>query len=163
MVAALTYGGGSAEEVHELSEILLLLPLLYLVVAKLHRRWTTWPLLAAGFALVLGLRLVELIPLPAVLPAIALVVLVWGAADGDLFRSGTFQVQALGTLAFMAAGLAGLAIAPEAARYLVAAGWFFHGVWDLVHLRLDRAVSRSFAEWCAVIDIWIAAELLGLI
>ena len=33
----------------------------------------------------------------------------------------------------------------------------------LVHLRLDRAVSRSFAEWCAVIDIWIAAELLGLI
>ena len=44
----------------------------------------------------------------------------------------------------------------ELGRYLVAAGWFLHGVWDLVHLRLDKVVARSYAEWCGVVDILVA-------
>ena len=54
----------------------------------------------------------------------------------------------------------GLTVAPEVARYVLAAGWFGHGVWDLVHLRRDAVVSRSYAEWCGVLDVLIAAELL---
>ncbi|MCX4903070.1 hypothetical protein [Streptomyces sp. NBC_00878] len=57
----------------------------------------------------------------------------------------------------------GLAVDPDLGRCLVAAGWFFHGVWDFVHLRLDKVVARSFAEWCAVVDVLIAVHLLFLV
>lgn len=49
---------------------------------------------------------------------------------------------------------------PDLARYLVAAGWLLHGVWDFIHLKLDKVVARSFAEWCGVIDVVIAVELV---
>jgi hypothetical protein len=48
-MAALSFGGsGSEEGVLALSEALLLLPLLYLVVAKLRRRQASWPVLVVG-------------------------------------------------------------------------------------------------------------------
>lgn len=59
--------------------------------------------------------------------------------DGQLRRDSTFQVQALGMLVFGGLALAGLVVDPELGRYLVAAGWFFHGVWDFVHLKLTRS------------------------
>jgi hypothetical protein len=48
----------------------------------------------------------------------------------------------------------------DAARYVLAPGWFGHGVWDLVHLRGDAVVSRSDAAWCGVLDMLVAAELV---
>jgi hypothetical protein len=42
----------------------------------------------------------------------------------------------------------------------VAAGFFLHGVWDLVYFKLDRVLARSHAEWCAVLDVVIAVELV---
>jgi hypothetical protein len=160
-MSALTFGGSeSAEGVASFSQILLLLPLLYLVVAKLQRREATWPLLVTGLALVIGLRVLDVIAPAAVFAAMALIVLVWAAVDRQLFESGTFQIQALGMLWFGALGLIGLAVDPDLARYLVAAGWLLHGVWDFVHLKLDKVVARSFAEWCGVIDVVIAVELV---
>ena len=47
-------------------------------------------------------------------------------------------------------------------RYVVAVGWFAHGVWDFVHPWADKVVARSFAEWCDVVDVLIAAELVLL-
>ncbi|WP_406420191.1 hypothetical protein [Streptomyces sp. NBC_01614] len=52
---------------------------------------------------------------------------------------------------------------PDLGRYLVAAGWFCHGVRDFVHLRLDKVVSRTSAEWCGVIDVLVAVQLLFLV
>src|SRR4029453_1213367 len=86
--------------------------------------------------------------------------LVWGALDGQLHRPDPFRVQALGMLGFGALALAGLVADPDLGRYLVAAGWFGHGVWGFVHLKLDKVVARSYAEWCGVIDVLIAAELV---
>jgi hypothetical protein len=60
---------------------------------------------------------------------------------------------------FGALALVGLILDPDLGRYLVAAGWFLHGVWDFVHLRADKVVARSYAEWCGVLDVLIAAEL----
>lgn len=161
VMSALTFGGGeSAEGVASFSQILLLLPLLYLVVAKLQRREATWPLLVAGLALVIGLRVLDVIAPAAVFAAMALIVLVWAAVDRQLFRSGTFQIQALGMLGFGALGLIALAVDPDLARYLVATGWLLHGVWDFIHLKLNKVVARSFAEWCGVVDVVIAIELV---
>jgi hypothetical protein len=36
----------------------------------------------------------------------------------------------------------------------------FHGVWDFVHLRADKVVARSYAEWCGVLDVLVAAQLV---
>jgi hypothetical protein len=71
-------------------------------------------------------------------------------------------VQAAGVVVFGALAVAGLAVDPEVGRWLVAAGWFCHGLWDLAHLTLERlkgVVAPSFAEWCAVVDVLVGAEL----
>jgi hypothetical protein len=160
-MAALTFGGsGTAEGLAGLSEALLLLPLLYLVVAKLRRRQASWPVLVVLTAPFIVLRALDVVAPAAVYTAVALAVLVWGAVDGQLRRPDPFRVQALGMLGFGAIALAGLAVDPDLGRYLVAAGWFGHGVWDFVHLRLDKVVARSYALWCGVLDVGIAAELV---
>ncbi|WP_326633160.1 hypothetical protein OIE67_47980 [Nonomuraea fuscirosea] len=160
-LSAATFGGTESDAaVASFASILVLLPLLYLVVAKLEARRATWPLLVGGLAGVVALRALEVIEPAVVFSALALIVLLWSVVDGHVFRSGTFRVQALGMLAFGALGLIGLAVDPDLGRYLVAAGWFCHGVWDFVHLRRDKVVARSFAEWCGVIDVVIAAELI---
>lgn len=69
-------------------------------------------------------------------------------------------IQIGGLVLFGGLALVGLTVAPDSARYVLAAAWFAHGVWNLVHLRRDAVVSRSYAEWCGVLDILIAAELL---
>jgi hypothetical protein len=149
----------SDEDVATLGGILLILPLLYLVVAKLRKRAASWPLLAVGIALVFLLKGLDLIPPETLFTAMALIVLVWAAMDGQLGRDGEFRIQALGMLGFGALALAGLMVDPDLGRYLVAAGWLFHGVWDFVHLKRDKVVSRSYAEWCGVVDIVVAVEL----
>ena len=54
-MAALSIGGSqSAEGLAGLSEALMLLPLEYLVVAKLRRRQASWTVLVAGFALIVA-------------------------------------------------------------------------------------------------------------
>jgi hypothetical protein len=140
--------------------ILPLLPLVYLVVAKLRRRQASWPTLAVGLVLIAALLALDVLAPATGLAAVALVVLVWGAVDGQLGRPDPFRVQALGMLGFGVLALAGLAVDPDQGRYLVAVGWFLHGVWDFVHLKLDRVVARSYAEWCGVLDVLVAAQLV---
>jgi hypothetical protein len=152
----------SNEGVVTFAGILPLLPLLYLVVAKLRRRQAIWPALVVGFALVAALRVLDVLAPPAGLAAVALVVLVWGAVDGQLRRPDPFRVQALGMLGFGAVALAGLVVDPDLGRWLVAAGWFLHGVWDFVYFKLDKVVARSYTELCAVVDVLIAAQLVFL-
>jgi hypothetical protein len=163
VLSALTLdGGGSGGSVFGLAEALLLLPLGYLTVTKLKRPRASWPVLVCGIATLILLRLIDVIAPAAVLVAIASIVLVWAAVYGQLQQSALFQVQALGMLGFGALALIGLAVDPQLGRYVVAAGWFLHGLWDFLHLRMKKVVVRSYAEWCGVIDILIAAQLLVL-
>ncbi|MFI6793043.1 hypothetical protein ACIBG4_37505 [Nonomuraea sp. NPDC050383] len=162
LVASAIIGSGSESPggVAGLAHVLSLLPLIYLAMAKLGKRQATWPGLAIGVATVFGLRILDVIPPAAAFTGIALVILVWAGVDGQLRRDGTFRLQALGMLFFGALALAGLLLDPEMGRYLVAAGWFLHGVWDFVHLKQDKVVARTFAEWCGVLDVMIAAQLV---
>lgn len=65
-------------------------------------------------------------------------------------------------LVFGTVALVGLVVAPEVGRYVVATGWFSHGLWDFAHFRTNKVVSRSYAEWCGVLDILVAASLIAL-
>jgi hypothetical protein len=52
----------------------------------------------------------------------------------------------------------------DEAVLLCEAGWSLArlGMWDFVYLRLDKVVARSYAEWCGVFDILVAAQLVLL-
>ncbi|HEU0287407.1 MAG TPA: hypothetical protein VFR22_10215 [Nocardioidaceae bacterium] len=45
----------------------------------------------------------------------------------------------------------------------MAAAWLSHAAWDFVHLWRDKVVTRSYAEWCAVVDLCVAFGLVFLI
>jgi hypothetical protein len=139
-------------------QILPLLPALYVIVTVLRRRGASWPVLIASFALLVLLQLQSWVNPTVVILAVASAIAVVG------FRRPAGRAELLlqtgGLVLFGGLALVGLVVAPEIARYVLAAGWLGHGLWDAVHLRRDAVVSRSYAEWCLVLDILIAAELV---
>jgi hypothetical protein len=139
-------------------QILPLLPALYVVAAVIRKRGASWPILIASAALLFLLQLQTWVQ-----PTIAILALATAVAVVGLFREpgrAELLVQTGGLVLFGGLALIGLTVTPDAARYVLAVGWFGHGVWDLVHLRRNAVVSRSYAEWCGVLDILIAAELV---
>src|SRR3954463_304658 len=153
---------GRDDRVDGFAEAMLVLQLEYLILARLRRRGASWPVSAAVVVMLLVLQALDVVSPAAVLVIASLAVMVWGALDGERHGPGMFGVQVLGAAGFGALALTGLSVDPDLGVYLVAAGWFCHGVWDYVHLRLDTVVSRSYAEWCGVLDILIAAQLVLL-
>lgn len=144
-----------------LAEAMILLPLWYVVVGAVARRGWTWYVLVGVIGLYVLLRLQDSVQPAVVLLAVALAAVLWGTACGRLVQP-SFLLQVAGLVVFGALAVAGLMAAPELGRYLVAAGWFAHGLWDLAHHRADAGVARSGAEWCAVVDVAIAAQLVVL-
>ena len=147
--------------VQALAEAMLLLPLWYVVIAAVARRSWTWFVLVGVIGLFVLLRLQDRVEPAVVLMAIALAAVLWGAARGRLVQP-SFLLQVAGLVAFAAVAVAGFLLAPDVGRYVVAAGWFAHGLWDLAHLRADSGVARTGAEWCAVVDVAIAVQLVVL-
>ncbi|MEU1254661.1 hypothetical protein [Streptomyces chartreusis] len=111
---------------------------------------------------VFGLAAQDTVAPSTVLVGLAAVLLLWGAVRGTPHGRAVLGVQAGGAVLFCGLALAGLAVDADLGRCLVAAGWFLHGVWDFVHLWRDKVLSRPFAEWCGVIDVLVAAQLLFL-
>ncbi|MFF4270245.1 hypothetical protein [Streptomyces sp. NPDC001536] len=151
-----------ADSVKGFGEVLPLLPLLYVVINQLGTPRVTWPVLGGGLVLVFGLQALDLVSPAGVMVGLALGVLLWGMVRGAPHPLG---VQAVGVAVFGALAVTGLVADPEVGRWLVAAGWFFHGLWDLAHLTLERLkgiVAPTFAEWCAVVDVLVGVELLLL-
>jgi hypothetical protein len=166
MVSGGSGGDRAADSVETYGEALPLLPLLYLIVHQLGKPRLTWPVVGAGLASIVALRTLDLVSPSVPLTVVALFALVLGAVRGTPHGPVTFRIQAAGALVFCTLALVGLAVDPDLGRYLVAAGWFFHGVWDFAHLMLNRLegiVSRTFAEWCGVIDVCIGIELAFLL
>ena len=139
-------------------QLLPLLPLVYVAAVVVRRRSLTWPLLALGSAAFVVLQMQS-----AVDPVLGFAVLAAAVAGLGLFgadrRELALQVAAL--VAWLALVLLALSASPALGLWLVAAGWAAHGLWDLWHLRRDAVVSRSYAEWCCVFDVLLAAQLLA--
>lgn len=155
-------GNTSDDAVGRLAEILIFLPLLYLVVSTLRRPALSWGFLVVGIAVSAGLQALVGADLPVTFLAAALAATVWGGSHGRFGDGSWFTVQVAGMVAFTAVALLAMAVDPTATRYLVAGGWFAHGMWDFVHLWRNRAVARSYAEWCGVADVLVAAQLVAL-
>lgn len=134
------------------------------LAGALARRWPTGVGLGAALA-----SLAVVAPLPeqvqtwisawCVLLA-AVIYLTWGTARGDLGDRRLLSAQTAAVLGFGALAIAAVVVDPEAARYVLAAGWLAHATWDVAHHRLGRVVPRWYAETCLVADLSIAAVLL---
>ena len=161
-VAMLMPTDDASAETVALANVLLLLPLVYLLVAKAGRRKATWPVLLLLTGIYVLLQELDVVAPSVVFTGTALAILVWGALDGESRGSRAFRVQALGMLAFGALALTALLVDPVLGRHLVAAGWFLHGIWDFAHLGKDAVVSRSYAKWCGTLDLLVAAQLVLL-
>ncbi|MDN3026404.1 hypothetical protein [Streptomyces sp. S.PB5] len=163
--AAAGASGTLDESVVGYGEVLPLLPLLYVVINQIGTPRSTWPALGGGLVLVFALQALDLVSPAGVMVGLALAVLLWGMLRGTPHGRDSLWLQAAGAVAFGALAVTGLLLDPDAGRWLVASGWFLHGLWDLAHLTLARlkgTVAPSFAEWCAVVDVLVAVELVFL-
>lgn len=153
-VIALTAGGDSSGggSLEGLSDALLIFALNYLALSVLQRRQATWVVAAVVVAALVALRLQDWVDPSVVLLVAALAFVLWGAVRGQLRRPGALMLETAGMLLFATLALAALSVDQELGRYLLAAGWLGHAAWDFAHYRADKVVSRSFAEWCAVVD-----------
>ncbi|MBM7784235.1 hypothetical protein [Tenggerimyces flavus] len=153
------FGEITPDTVSTLADAMLLLPMIYVVVEALKRRWLTWPILLAALPAFAGLKLQNVVDPSIVILAVTLAAAIWGSAHGR-HREADFRLQLGGMVLFGALAVGGQLVDPDLARYLVALGWVGHGVWDIVHLIRDKVVARSFAEWCAVVDFAIGGSLI---
>ncbi len=151
------------------AKLLPVLPLLYLVLVVLRRPEASWPVLLVGVVAFAPLQAQDVVePVLAVTAVAAAVVLApalrrgshEGRTDDRRGGRGALAWQVGGYVVFAGIAAAALLAAPEVARWVLAAGWLGHGAWDLVHLRRREVVSRSYAEWCATLDVLVALQLV---
>ncbi|SHN47077.1 hypothetical protein [Cryptosporangium aurantiacum] len=152
--------GDLTDTIADLGPLVLLLALEYLILNQIGRRGASWPVVGGMVVVIVLLDLLDVVSLSTALVVAALVLLVAGAVTGTPNGRASFGIQAAGMVGFGAIALVGLAVDPDLGRYLIAAGWLAHGVWDAVHWKLERVVSRSYAEACFVVDIAVGVLLL---
>ncbi len=156
MVAASSVRGA---DVYVVTLVTMLAALIYLAAAATaHRRsaWLTFVITSPVVPLGIFTRWDLTIP----------VVIVAGALTGygllTLTTPGRRELalQVAGFAAFTLVAVLALRVGPEIAAYVAAAGVIGHGVWDIAHHRRDRVVSRTYAEFCAVLDFGMGALIL---
>jgi hypothetical protein len=165
-VAVLTFFDAeiNPEFVSAVSAIVVLMTLIYVGAAALERRRAAWVVFLAGFGVLSAGRLLDSsLGASIVFLVTALVFLVLGVVRGQLRKPSGLPLQTIAMLGFSAIALLALYATPTLGRYLVAAALIGHAAWDAVHFRLNRVVARSYAEFCAVVDLLLGAAILLMI
>jgi hypothetical protein len=145
----------------ELVALTTLMPVVYLGAAALDRRWFAWVVLPAGVAVLVVIPTSSQVVSSMIFLLAALVFLVVGVAGRQFRKSGGLALQTFGVLAFGSTVLVALYVDPEMGGYLVAFALIGHAGWDAYHYLRNRVVGRSYAEWCAVVDLLLGAAILS--
>jgi hypothetical protein len=145
----------------EFAALTVLMALVYLGAAALHRRWFAWVVLLAGLPLAFFIPSISGIDPSVVLLVAAPVFLVLGVARGQWQRPGGLPLQSAGMLAFGSTVLVALYVVyPDLGGKLVGIAILGHAAWDAYHYLRNRVVPRSYAEFCAVVDLLLGAAIL---
>ena len=144
----------------EFTALTVLMALVYLGAAALDRRWSAWAVLLVGLLLAFFIPSTSEVVPSVVLLVAALVFLVLGVARGQWQRPGGLPLQTAGMLAFGSTALVALYVDPDLGGTLVAIALISHAAWDAYHFLRNRVVSRSYAEFCAVVDLLLGAAIL---
>ncbi|QYJ15587.1 hypothetical protein Rxycam_01411 [Rubrobacter xylanophilus DSM 9941] len=143
--------------------LIVLMALIYVGAAVLGRRRASWVVLLAALPVAFFLPQTFWVNPLVVLLAAAAAFLFLGAIRVQRLREpGNLALQAAGVLVFGAIALAALYVAPGTGVYLVAFALFGHAAWDAFHYVRDRVVTRSYAEFCGVLDLALGLTILVL-
>ena len=140
--------------------LIVLMALVYLGAAALDRRWSAWAVLLAGIPIAFFIPSTSEVVPSVVLLVAALVFLVLGVARGQLGKPAGLPLQTAGMLAFGSTALVALYVDQNLSGTLVAIALIGHAAWDAYHFLQNRVVSRSYAEFCAVLDLLLGAAIL---
>jgi hypothetical protein len=145
----------------EFAALTVLMALVYLGAAALDRRWSAWVVLLAGLTLLVFMPSTWGVVPSVVFLAAAPVFLVLGVARGQWQRLGGLPLQTAGMLAFGSTVLVALYVVyPDLGGKLVGIAILGHAAWDAYHYLRNRVVARSYAEFCAVVDLLLGAAIL---
>jgi hypothetical protein len=151
----------NVEFVSFLSALVVVMALVYVGAAILERRNYAWVVFLAAFAVLALTQVLDLkINLPLVYLVVALAFVMLGVARGQLRRPRSLTLQAPGMLTFGAIALVACCVDPDSGGHLVAFALIGHAAWDAVHYVQNRVVARSYAEFCAVLDLLVGAAIL---
>lgn len=143
-------------DAREVATIVVASGLVYLAASVFCRRRAAWIAFAAAFLLITLDKFAGLDALPWML-ALAGAALISGLALQRTRPWWSFPLQAGAMLILSLVACAAVQLNTATGGALVAAALLAHAAWDIHHHRLDRVVSRSFAEFCAVLDVLVAA------
>jgi uncharacterized membrane protein len=159
-IAVAALAAFDAQDGLEFAELTVLMALVYLGAAALDRRWAAWVVLLAGLPLAFFISSISGIDPSVVLLVAAPVFLVLGVARGQVQRPGGLRLQTVGMLAFGSTVLVALYVDPDLGGKLVGIAILGHAAWDAYHYLRDRVVTRSYAEFCAVVDLLLGVAIL---
>ena len=148
------------QEALEFAALTVLMALVYLGAAALDRRRSAWIILLAGLTLLVFMPSTWGVIPSVVFLVVALVFLVLGVARGQVQRPGGLRLQTVGMVAFGSTVLVALYVDPDLGGKLVAIAILGHAAWDAYHYLRDWVVTRSYAEFCAVVDLLLGAAIL---
>jgi hypothetical protein len=155
LAVGLVVGGG-------FPAIVLVCAVIYLLAAVTGRPGMAWlGFLVTGPAVAIGpIFDMEWLSL-SIIGAFGLVLVVIGLFRGT-WKTAVNRLQLVGVVAFGAVAVAAYLVQPVLAGILIAVGLVAHAVWDIVHHRRNIVVSRSYAEFCAVLDLVLAVVVVLL-
>jgi hypothetical protein len=143
----------------EFAALTVLMAVIYLGAAVFERPWTAWAVLFAGLPLAFVIptswtdRSVTLLVVGAIF-------LVAGVIRGQLAEPSSFSLETAGMVLFGSAILVALYVDPSLGGKLVGITILGHGVWDAYHYLRNTVVQRSYAEFCAVVDVLLGAAIM---
>lgn len=153
VTAGTAYGLGDARNA---APVVAASGLVYLAAAATGRRQMAWIGFAVTFVLIGLAKFVGFDAVPWLL-GMAGVLLVVGVVERRARPWWSFPLQAAAMLVLGGIAFIALRSDPMLGGLLVAVALLGHAAWDIYHHRTDRVVNRSLAQFCAVLDILVAA------
>ncbi|QEO16319.1 hypothetical protein FLP10_17160 [Agromyces intestinalis] len=153
VAAATAYG---LDDGREVAPVVAASGLVYLAASASGRRWAAWVAFGVSFGLITLDKFTGFEATPWLL-GLAAVLVVVGLAGGHTRPWSSLPLQTAAMLVLGATALLAVRLDATVGGLLVAAALLGHAAWDIHHHRTGRVVDRSFAEFCAVLDILVAA------
>ena len=166
-IAGLVFGGALAaaywigfSTTAQAAQVLTAAGFVYLGSAALGMRRAAWPLFALTFVVIgVGFAVSAFDPTwVIVLGAVALAV--FGLVRGAIRPGWGMPLQALAMAVIVLVAIGVALLGDRVAGLLVGAGLLAHAGWDVYHLRTQRVVASSMAEFCCVLDTVLAVALI---
>jgi hypothetical protein len=153
VAAGTAYGLSDSREV---APVVAASGLVYLAAAATGRPWAAWVAFGITFALIPMDKYTGLDATPLML-ILAAGLLAVGLADRRTRPWWSLPLQTAAMLVLATTALLAIRLDATAGGLLVAGALLGHAAWDIHHHRTGRVVDRSLAQFCAVLDILVAA------